>query len=85
MVGNRFLALLSNMFTNLKLTDIETGYKAFRASVIKSLHLEEDRVSIEPEIWPAHCWRAAVVIAPSTNCVNPFENLPVVAVAEWKP
>jgi hypothetical protein len=50
MVGNRFLALLSNMFTNLKLTDIETGYKAFRASVIKSLHLEEDRVSIEPEI-----------------------------------
>ena len=73
------------MFTNLKLTDIETGYKAFRASVIKSLHLEEDRVSIEPEIWPAHCCRAAVVIAPSTNCVNPFENLPVVAVAEWKP
>jgi hypothetical protein len=33
----------------------------------------------------AHCWRAAVVMAPSTNCVNPFENLPVIAVAEWKP
>jgi hypothetical protein len=33
----------------------------------------------------AHCWRAAVVIPASTNCVNPFENLPVVAVAGWKP
>jgi hypothetical protein len=32
-----------------------------------------------------HCWRAAVVIPPSTNCVNPFENLPVVALAGWKP
>ena len=33
----------------------------------------------------AHCWRAAVVIPPSTNCVNPFENLPLVEVAGWKP
>jgi hypothetical protein len=33
----------------------------------------------------AHCWRAALVIAPSTNCVKPFENLPVVALAGWKP
>jgi glycosyltransferase involved in cell wall biosynthesis len=50
MVGNRFLTLLSNMFTNLNLTDMETGYKAFRASLIKSILLEEDRFGIEPEI-----------------------------------
>ena len=50
MVGNRFLTLLSNMFTNLNLTDVETGYKAFKASLIKSIELEEDRFGIEPEI-----------------------------------
>ena len=50
MVGNRFLTLLSNMFTNLNLTDLETGYKAFRAPLIKSIPLEEDRFGIEPEI-----------------------------------
>ena len=50
MVGNKFLTLLSNMFTNLNLTDVETGYKAFKASVIKSIELEEDRFGVEPEI-----------------------------------
>src|SRR6266516_4950430 len=50
MVGNRFLTLLSNMFTNLNLTDLETCYKAFRAAVVKNLDLEEDRFGIEPEI-----------------------------------
>jgi glycosyltransferase involved in cell wall biosynthesis len=50
MVGNRFLTLLSNMFTNLNLTDVETGYKAFRASVIKSIQLEEERFGFEPEV-----------------------------------
>ena len=50
MVGNKFLTLLSNMFTNLNLTDMETGYKAFSAPVIKSIALEEDRFGIEPEI-----------------------------------
>jgi glycosyltransferase involved in cell wall biosynthesis len=50
MVGNRFLTLLSNMFTNLNLTDVETGYKAFKASLIKSIELEEDRFGVEPEI-----------------------------------
>jgi glycosyltransferase involved in cell wall biosynthesis len=50
MVGNRFLTLLSNMFTNLNLTDMETGYKAFKASLIKSIRIEEDRFGIEPEI-----------------------------------
>lgn len=50
MAGNRFLTLLSNMFTNLNLTDMETGYKAFKAPLIKSIQIEEDRFGIEPEI-----------------------------------
>jgi glycosyltransferase involved in cell wall biosynthesis len=50
MAGNRFLTLLSNMFTNLNLTEMETGYKAFKASLIKSIQIEEDRFGIEPEI-----------------------------------
>src|SRR5216117_3022024 len=50
MVGNKFLTLLSNMFTNLNLTDVETGYKAFKASLIKSIELEENRFGVEPEI-----------------------------------
>ncbi len=50
MVGNRFLTLLSNMFTNLNLTDVETCYKAFRAPVIKNLDLQEDRFGFEIEI-----------------------------------
>src|SRR5215468_10490096 len=50
MAGNRFLTLLSNMFTNLNLTDMETGSKAFKASLIKSIQIEEDRFGIEPEI-----------------------------------
>ena len=50
MAGNRFLTLLSNMFTNLNLTDMETGYKAFKASLVKSIQIEEDRFGIEPEI-----------------------------------
>ncbi len=50
MVGNRFLTLLSNMFTNLNLTDMETGYKAFKAPLIKSIQIEEDGFGVEPEI-----------------------------------
>jgi hypothetical protein len=50
MVGNRLLTLLSNMLTNLNLTDIETGYKAFKASLIKSIEIEEDRFGVEPEM-----------------------------------
>src|SRR6266849_3796702 len=50
MAGNKFLTLLSNMFTNLNLTDMETGYKAFKASLIKSIRIEEDRFGVEPEI-----------------------------------
>ena len=50
MVGKRFLTLLSNMFTNLNLTDLETCYKAFRAPLVKSLHLRENRFGFEPEV-----------------------------------
>jgi len=49
-VGNRFLTLVSNMFTNLNLTDMEAGYKAFRRDVLMSLELREDRFGFEPEI-----------------------------------
>ena len=48
--GSRFLTLLSNMFTNLNLTDMETCYKAFRREVIQSIEIEEDRFGFEPEI-----------------------------------
>ena len=50
MVGNRFLTLLSNIFTNLNLTDLETCYKAFRAPLVKNLRLREDRFGFDPEI-----------------------------------
>ena len=49
-VGNRLLTLLSNMFTDLNLTDMETCYKAFRTEVIQGIRLEEDRFGIEPEM-----------------------------------
>jgi len=49
-VGNRFLTLLSNMVTNLNLTDMETCYKMFRLPVLQSLGIEENRFGIEPEI-----------------------------------
>jgi len=50
LVGNKLLTLLSNMLTNLSLTDIETGYKAFRADVIKSIPLRSNDFRFEPEI-----------------------------------
>ena len=50
MVGNRFLTLLSNMFTNLNLTDVETCYKAFRASLVKDFDLRENGFGFEVEV-----------------------------------
>ncbi len=50
MVANRFLTLLSNMFTNLNLTDAQTGYKAFTASTVKQIQIEEDRFGVESEL-----------------------------------
>lgn len=49
-VGNKFLTLLSNMFTNLNLTDMETCYKTFRREVIQSIKLEENGFGFEPEV-----------------------------------
>ncbi|HLG04121.1 MAG TPA: glycosyltransferase family 2 protein [Bacteroidia bacterium] len=49
-IGNKFLTFLSNMFTNLNLTDMETCYKLFTASMLKSLQLKEKRFGFEPEV-----------------------------------
>ena len=49
-VGNFFLTLLSNMFTNLNLTDMETGFKAFRREIIQKVEIQENRFGFEPEI-----------------------------------
>jgi len=48
-VGNRFLTLLSNMFTNLNLTDMEVCYKVFKRSILDKISLREDRFGFEPE------------------------------------
>ncbi len=50
MMGNRFLTFMSNLFTNLNLTDMETCYKVFRADVIKPIRLQEKRFGFEPEV-----------------------------------
>ena len=49
-IGNGFLTLVSNVFTNLNLTDMESCYKAFRREIIQSIHIEENRFGFEPEI-----------------------------------
>ena len=49
-LGNRVLTLLSNMFTDLNLTDMETGYKAFRRELFSKITIEENRFGFEPEI-----------------------------------
>lgn len=49
-LGNRFLTLVSNMFTDLNLTDMETGYKVFRRDILQEIAIQEDRFGFEPEI-----------------------------------
>lgn len=49
-IGNKLLTFLSNMFTNLNLTDMETCYKVFRSEIVKSLDLKEKRFGFEPEV-----------------------------------
>ncbi|WP_284652840.1 glycosyltransferase family 2 protein [Flavobacterium terrisoli] len=49
-IGNKFLTFLSNMFSNLNLTDMETCYKMFRADILKSIKLQEKRFGFEPEV-----------------------------------
>jgi hypothetical protein len=50
MLANRILTLMSNIFSDLNLTDMETGYKAFRREAIQSITLRENRFGIEPEM-----------------------------------
>jgi glycosyltransferase involved in cell wall biosynthesis len=50
MIGNRFLTLLSNMMTNMNLTDMETCYKMFKREIIQSFEIKENRFGFEPEI-----------------------------------
>ncbi len=49
-IGNKLLTMVSNMFTNLNLTDMETCYKLFRSDIIKNLKLKEKRFGFEPEV-----------------------------------
>jgi glycosyltransferase involved in cell wall biosynthesis len=57
LVGNRFLSLLACVLYNTTLSDIETGYKAFRTEILQSLDLREDSFAIEPEITAKVCVR----------------------------
>jgi glycosyltransferase involved in cell wall biosynthesis len=57
LVGNRFLSLLANLLFNTTLSDLETGYKAFRTEVLRSLDLRQDGFGIEPEIAAKVCKR----------------------------
>ena len=49
-IGNKFLTFLSNLLTGLNLTDMETGYKMFKADVLKQIHINEKRFGFEPEV-----------------------------------
>lgn len=49
-IGNKFLTFLSNMFTNLNLTDVETCYKVFKTSILQNINLKEQRFGFDPEI-----------------------------------
>ena len=57
LVGNKFLSLLTNILFNTTLSDMETGYKAFRIEVLRSLDLRQDDFGIEPEITAKICKR----------------------------
>jgi glycosyltransferase involved in cell wall biosynthesis len=57
LVGNRFLSLLTNLLYNTTLSDMETGYKAFRTEILRSLDLRQDDFAIEPEITAKICKR----------------------------
>jgi glycosyltransferase involved in cell wall biosynthesis len=54
-IGNRVLTTLSNMFTNVSMTDMETGFKAFKSEIIKGISIRENRFGVEPEITAKIC------------------------------
>ena len=63
-VANMLLTGLSNAMTGLRLTDMETGYKAFRREVLQSIRIEENRFGVEPELTAKTCrggWRITEV------------------------
>lgn len=60
-VGNKILTILSNMLTNLTLTDMETGYKVFKANVIKNINIRSNRFGFEPEITAKLAKRKCVI------------------------
>lgn len=49
-IGNKFLTFISNMVTNLNLTDMETGFKVFKSEILRSIHFKEKRFGFEPEV-----------------------------------
>ena len=49
-IGNKFLTFLSNIFTQLNLTDMECGFKMFKAEILKNIRLQEERFGFEPEV-----------------------------------
>jgi hypothetical protein len=57
LLGNRFLSLMTNVLFNTTISDMETGYKAFRAEVLRSLDLRENGFGIEPELTAKVCRR----------------------------
>lgn len=61
MLGNKFLTLLTNMVSNVNLTDMETCYKLFKRDIIKAIAIEENRFGFEPEITIKLCQRGAVL------------------------
>lgn len=61
-LGNRFLTFVSNMFSNLNLTDMETCYKLFRTDIIKQLPLKEKRFGFEPEVTARIAWMPGIRI-----------------------
>ena len=71
LVGNRFLSLLTNVLFNTTLSDMETGYKAFRIDVLRSLDLREDSFGIEPEITGQICKRQAADLRAADLLLRP--------------
>lgn len=67
-VGNRFLTLLSNAFTNLKLTDMETCFKGFQREIVQSLDLREERFGFEPEVTAKLARRGARIYEVAISC-----------------